>query len=117
MLITQLSNPECLEFCAHRLYCEKVKNVTVSLDDETYRNARRRAAENDRSLSSVVREALQSYGAEESEFDRLTRERRELVAEFAAKYPGFDASQRLSRDELYDPDSRRMERRRLGYDR
>ena len=40
-----------------------MKNVTVSLDDATYRNARRRAAEADRSLSSVVREALQAYRA------------------------------------------------------
>lgn len=86
-----------------------MKNVTVSLDDDTYRNARRRAAENDRSLSSVVREALQSYGAQESEFDRLARMEKELRAEMDARGEGF-AGQRMTREELYDPDRMREER-------
>lgn len=94
-----------------------MKNVTVSLDDATYRNARRRAAENDRSLSSVVREALQAYGAEESEFDRLARLEKELRAEIAREHPHFSASDRLSREELYDPERRREERRLRGYGR
>lgn len=92
-------------------YCEKVKNVTVSLDDDTYRQARRRAAEADRSLSSVVREYLQSYGTQESEFDRLARREKELRAELDGSDVRFDASARLSRDELYDPDRVRAERR------
>lgn len=92
-------------------YCETVKNVTVSLDDATYRNARRRAAENDRSLSSVVREALQSYGAEENEFDRLARMEKELRAEIAREHPDFGKGGFLTREELYDPDRVRAERR------
>jgi len=87
-------------------YCETVKNVTVSLDDATYRNARRRAAEADRSLSSVVREALQAYGAEESEFDRLAREEKELRAEIAREHPNFTSRDNLSREDLYDRDPR-----------
>lgn len=87
-----------------------MKNVTVSLDDETYRNARRRAAENDRSLSSVVREALQSYGAQESEFDRLARLEQEIYAEMDAQGIGLSGPH-MSRDELYDPDRVRAERR------
>lgn len=79
-----------------------MKNVTVSLDDATYRNARRRAAEADRSLSSVVREALQAYGAQESEFDRLKRMQEELFSKLDREGRGFDASNRLPRDELYD---------------
>ena len=75
-----------------------MKNVTVSLDDATYRKARRKAAQADRSLSSVVREMLQSYGAEESEFDRLAREEKEIRDRIAH----FDGGDRLSRDELYD---------------
>ena len=88
-----------------------MKNVTVSLDDEIYRNAKRRAAENDRSLSSVVREALSTYGAQESEFDRLARRRRELVAELDRLHPEFAAERFLTREELYDPDRVRAERR------
>jgi cell division protein FtsB len=86
-------------------YCEIVKNVTVSLDDATYRNARRRAAEADRSLSSVVREMLQSYGAQESEFDRLAREEDEI----RARIKNFNGGDRLTREELYDRDARRAE--------
>jgi len=89
-----------------------VKNVTVSLDDTTYRNARRRAAEADRSLSSVVREALQAYGAEESEFDRLKREERDLLDDWRKRGIGVNAAERLSREELYDPERVRAERRR-----
>ncbi len=87
-----------------------MKNVTVSLDDETYRNARRRAAENDRSLSSVVREALQSYGAQESEFDRLARMEKEIREQIAIENPNFGGPF-LTRQELYDPDRMRADRR------
>ncbi len=79
-----------------------MKNVTVSLDDDTYRNAKRRAAENDRSLSSVVREVLQTYGAQESEFDRLKRQQDELLARLDARGGGIDASARWSREEVND---------------
>ena len=87
-----------------------MKNVTVSLDDATYRNARRRAAEAGRSLSSVVREMLQSYGAQENEFDRLARLEKELRAELDARPVQFSASDRMTREELYDPDRVRAER-------
>jgi len=79
-----------------------VKNVTVSLDDVTYRQARRKAAQADRSLSSVVREMLQNYGAEESEFDRLAREEKEIRDRIIK----FDGGDRLSRDTLYDRTSK-----------
>ena len=92
-------------------YCEAVKNVTVSLDDDTYRKAKRWAVENDRSLSSVVREVLQTYGAQESEFDRLAMRRREIVAELDRLHPEFATERFLTREELYDPDRVRAERR------
>lgn len=79
-----------------------MKNVTVSLDDETYRNAKRRAVENDRSLSSVVREALQSYGAQESEFDRLKRQQDEIFAALDLRGGGVDAADRWTREEVND---------------
>lgn len=87
-----------------------MKNVTVSLDDETYRNARRRAAEDGRSLSSVVREAIQQFGSQESERDRLARRRREIVTELDGLHPEFAADRFLTREELYDPDRIRAER-------
>jgi len=77
-----------------------MKNVTVSLDDQTYRNARLRAAELDKSLSAVVREFLAEFGAHQSEFDRLKQLEQDVRAKL--KGSGFSAADRLSRDALHD---------------
>lgn len=45
---------------------------------------------------------LQSYGAEESEFDRLAREEKEI----RDRITHFDGGDRLPRDELYDRKSK-----------
>lgn len=79
-----------------------MKNVTVSLDDDTYRRARVYAAEQDRTLSALVREFLNSIGSEETEFERLARMEQELRAELLAKGVRFSGSERLSREELYE---------------
>jgi len=81
-----------------------MKNVTVSLDDQTYRNARLRAAELDKSLSAVVREFLAEFGAHQSEFERLKQ--LELDVRARLKGSGFSASERLSRDALYEEAAR-----------
>ena len=75
-----------------------MKNITVSVDDDTYRRARIKAAERDTSVSALVRDFLTGRGREESEFERLKREEKEL----RASIKGFSASDRLPRDELYD---------------
>jgi plasmid stability protein len=75
-----------------------MKNITVSVDDDTYRRARIKAAERDTSVSALVREYLASLAREESDFERLKREEKEL----RASIKGFSASDRLPRDELYD---------------
>jgi plasmid stability protein len=41
-----------------------VRNITVSVDDETYRRARIRAAENDTSVSAMVRAFLDGIASE-----------------------------------------------------
>lgn len=81
-------------------YCEKVKNVTVSLDDETYRRARILAAERGTSLSALVRSYLESLGSGETEADRLRQAERTL----RARITRFSAGDRLSRDELHGRD-------------
>ena len=48
-----------------------MKNITVSVDDDTYRRARVRAAEQDTSVSALVREFLQQVAAGESEAESL----------------------------------------------
>lgn len=78
-------------------YCEKVKNITVSLDDETYRRARVRAAEQATSVSGVVRRLLVEYASTETESDRLKREEQILRESIKS----FTAGDRLPRDDLY----------------
>jgi plasmid stability protein len=89
-----------------------MKNVTVSLDDSTYRAARIKAAEAGRSLSALVREFLQQLGSGESEFDRLHRQELELREKL--KGSGFRASDRMSREELYERARGREERHESG---
>lgn len=88
-------------------YCETVKNVTVSLDDETYRRARLQAAERGRSLSSLVRDFLQDLGSGETRVERRRRALRDLFARMDAKGVGMDASKIMSRDEVYSERFRR----------
>jgi hypothetical protein len=104
-----------------------VKNITVSVDDETYRRARMAAAANDTSVSALVggflreiadpqygknfalnlaaRERLMKRSSpelidetSEERFERLKREEIEL----RKSIKGFNGGDRLSRDELYD---------------
>ena len=79
-------------------YCENMKNLTVSLDDDTYRRARMIAAERDTSVSALVKRFLVELASGESEFERLKR----LEEETRAKITNFSASENLPRDELYD---------------
>jgi plasmid stability protein len=74
-----------------------VKNITVTLDDETYRRARIRAAELDTSVSALVRRYLIDLAGSESEFERLEKLERELRGRIKA----FRANDRLSRDEVH----------------
>ena len=92
-----------------RAYCETVKNVTVSLDDATYRRARLRASELDTSLSALVRDYLTRLGSEETEFERLKRLEQEVRAQLKSRGTGFSAADNLSRDDLHDRARARQE--------
>lgn len=76
-----------------------MKNITVTVDDETYRRARVVAAERDTSVSALVRDFLNGLESGESRFERLMRLEQELRKRVP---PGFSASDNLSREELYD---------------
>ena len=86
------------------LYCDSMKNITVSVDDELYHRARVRAAEQRSSLSALVRRFLIRLVEEEPAFERLERQQNEAIARIRAAHPGFAAGQRLGRDELYEQD-------------
>jgi plasmid stability protein len=77
-----------------------MKNITVSLDDETYRRARIKAAEQDSSVSALVKAFLISLSATESEAERMKREEIEI----RAKISDFRANDRLSREEIHRRD-------------
>lgn len=75
-----------------------MRNITVSVDDETYRRARVRAAELDTSVSAVVRRFLTEFAEGETDFER----RKQLQARVLASIRSFRAAPRLTRDEAHD---------------
>ena len=91
-----------------------MKNITVSVDEETHRLARIRAAELDTSVSALVRDYLKNLAADrsggsagngpvvEAEAERRRRRLREVIEDIRAASPGFRAADNLSREELYD---------------
>ena len=83
-----------------------MKNITVSVPDEVYRQARIRAAEMGTSVSDLVRKHLEKMVSEETDFERLKR----LQDEVIDSIEGFSAADLLSRDQLHDRNAlRRLE--------
>ena len=89
-----------------------MKNITVSVDEETHRMARIRAAELDTSVSALVREFLRSLARNRPVVSIATvpnqeqipvvlrpRDLDEVLADFDAR--GVGVSERLTRDEMY----------------
>jgi plasmid stability protein len=74
-----------------------MKNITVSLDEETYRRARMIAAQRDTSVSALVKRFLTELACGETEFERLKRMEREM----RERITDFSASENLPRDQIY----------------
>jgi hypothetical protein len=74
-----------------------VKNITVTVDDDVYRRARTKAAEQDTSVSALVRRFLIELASGESDSERLKRDERVLRASITA----FSAADRLSRKDAH----------------
>ena len=91
-----------------------MKNITVSVDEETHRSARIRAAELGTSVSALVRNYLRSLSRDSFSGVAVTpsgaattgalrrTELDEVVADFKARGVGLRMSDNLTRDELYD---------------
>ncbi len=100
-----------------------MKNITVSVDEETHRLARIRAAELETSVSALVRDYLRSLVGDtggdpapglrdgETEAERRRRGLREVIADIRAASSGFSAADNLPREELYDRAEARAEAR------
>jgi len=78
-----------------------MRNITVTLDDDSYRNARMKAAAMDTSVSALVKQYLTQLGSGETETERSKRQEREL----RARITGFRAADRLSRNEVHRRDA------------
>ena len=74
-----------------------MKNITVSLDDETYRRARIKAAEKDTSVSALVKQFLTAYASAVTQNEALKLEEKALRSAIR----NFRASGNISRDELH----------------
>jgi hypothetical protein len=75
-----------------------VKNVTVSVPDDVYREARIRAAERGTSVSALVSDYLRSLAGEAAERARLEAQQRRIMSEIK----GFSARDRLDRDAIHE---------------
>jgi len=75
-----------------------MRNITVSVPDEVYREARVRAAEASTSVSALVADYLVSLTRSDAEFTRLADQQRRIVSQIQR----FRASDRLDRDDLHD---------------
>lgn len=74
-----------------------MRNITVSVDDDTYKRARVAAAERDTSLSALVKAYLVQLASQETEAERLKRQEREI----RSRIVDFSASPRLSREDAH----------------
>ena len=90
-----------------------MKNITVSIDEYTHRQARIRAAEMGTSVSALVRNFLKSLVAEPVEktaaddqgaetTSEHPRGLRELLEDWQARGIGLKMSENLPREQLYD---------------
>jgi hypothetical protein len=75
-----------------------MKNITVTVDDQTYRKARMKAAEQDTSVSALVKNFLTELAAGESDAERLKREERVLRGRMGS----FRAGDRLPREDVHE---------------
>ena len=86
-----------------------MKTISVSVDDETHRLARIRAAETGTTVSAMMRDLLTTLlkrraGPDQSETEPQSRARLldEVLDSFERDGIGLDTSQILTREEMYD---------------
>ena len=86
-----------------------MKVISVAVDGEIHRLARIKAAQKGTSMSAMLRDYLLQIlkedgdrPPEETEPQRRARMLDEVMARFEAEGVGLSASERLSREELYD---------------
>ena len=73
-----------------------MKNITLSVDDETYRRARMAAAERNTSVSGLVRDYLRAFTARPADGAETA-----ALLSTLDKAKGFRAAKRLTREEAH----------------
>ncbi len=89
-----------------------MKNITVSVDDDVYRQARIKAAEQDTSVSALVKNYLiglinGTNSSWQSEFARLAGQEQELRRRLFAAGQVLRSADNLPREALHDRDALR----------
>ena len=91
-----------------------MKTISVSVDDETHRLARIRAAETGTTVSAMMRDMLLEMLRKpaiteptETEPERRARLLDEVLERFRREGIGVDTSQLLTKEELYDRNAAR----------
>ena len=89
-----------------------MKNITISVEDGVYRQARIKAAEQDTSVSALVKNYLVrlingTNDSGQSEFDRLAAREAEVRRRLLAAGKGLRAADNLPREALHDRDALR----------
>lgn len=72
-------------------------NITVTVDEDTYRAARIKAAAQGSSVSALVKQFLAELAGRDARFEALAQEEEAI----RARLDGIDAADRQSRDDLY----------------
>lgn len=85
-----------------------MKTIRVSVEVETHRQARIRAAETGTTVSAMMRDLLEEFlrcptvESAETEHQKRVRQLDEVLTEFRGREVGVDTSQILSREDVYD---------------
>jgi len=79
-----------------------MKNITLSLDDETYRKARIIAASRDASVSALVKKYLLTLTARTEPPRDLKQEQDALLDSIWQRHPAFSSSENVSREALHE---------------
>lgn len=82
-----------------------MKNITITIDDELYRNARIKAAQESTSVTAMVRDFLiETVNGKKTgdKFERLLQEQHSLMTKIHQKHSRLNSHDNLTRDDLYD---------------
>jgi len=79
-----------------------MKNITLSLDDDTYRKARIIAASRDVSVSALVKKFLLSLTTGTEPPRDLKQEQDALLDSIWQRHPDFNSSENVSRAALHE---------------